>query len=79
MGHRPQLAAREARRTRGTRSSAPLIRERQERATEETLNAESLHRLRSLFLLLDEWDRGLPDGSRVSREECEMAVDLKSS
>lgn len=78
MGERSQLATLEIARTKSKRSSPPLTKERPEIAAGATLNAEALHALRSMFLLLDEWDRALQHDSSDSSQDCAIAVDLKS-
>jgi len=78
MGDRSQLATIEAARTKVGRSSAPLTQESHEITGAATLDAASLRELRSMFLLLDEWDRVNQDDHQHSSEDCEIAVDTKT-
>jgi len=56
----------------------PLTEEGQETTEEATLDASSIRSLRSMFLLLDEWDRALESGkTENSSEECEISIDTK--
>ncbi|MHB8412316.1 MAG: hypothetical protein ACYDDI_10270 [Candidatus Acidiferrales bacterium] len=56
----------------------PLTEERQETTEGATLDAPSIRSLRSMFLLLDEWDRALQGRkTRDSSEECEISIDTK--
>ncbi len=57
----------------------PLTQERQETTEGATLDASSIRSLRSMFLLLDDWDRALPrKNAENSPEECEISVDTKT-
>ncbi|MGH9711378.1 MAG: hypothetical protein ACRD37_12610 [Candidatus Acidiferrales bacterium] len=57
----------------------PLTEEKQETTGEATLDAASIHSLRGMFLLLDDWDRRLQKKNAAnSSEECEIAVDTKT-
>jgi hypothetical protein len=51
--------------------------------TERTvLDAAALRSLHQMFLLLDEWDRAMainPSSTQKSSEQCEIAVDRKTS
>lgn len=54
----------------------PLAEEKQEITGEAALDADSIRSLRSMFLLLDEWDRQLQAGKTdKSSEECEILID----
>jgi len=56
----------------------PLTEERQETTEGATLDAPSIRSLRSMFLLLDQWDRELERRkAEKSSEECEIAIDTK--
>lgn len=56
----------------------PLTEEKQETTGGTTLDAAAICSLRSMFLLLDEWDRALQERKTGnSSEECEIAVDTK--
>jgi hypothetical protein len=56
----------------------PLTEEQQETTGGATLDASSIRSLRSMFLLLDEWDRKLQRRkTKNSSEECEIAIDTK--
>jgi len=57
----------------------PLTEERQETTEGATLDAPSIRSLRSMFLLLDEWDRALQQASAAgkSSEGCEISIDTK--
>lgn len=58
-----------------------LTEEMQGATGRENLDSADLHSLRKMFLLLDEWDRAIQDGSlrtRDSSEEGEIAVDTKT-
>jgi len=58
-----------------------LTEEMQQATGRENRDTADLHSLRSMFLLLDEWDRAIQGGSpgkRDSLEECEIAVDTKT-
>ena len=56
----------------------PLTEERQETTGGATLDAAAIGSLRSMFLLLDEWDRTLQERkSENSSEECEISIDTK--
>jgi hypothetical protein len=61
------------------RSSVPPTPEQQGTTEGASLDSQSLDLLRSLFLLLDEWDRNLQDSSKDSPEGNEFSVDLKST
>lgn len=55
-----------------------LTEERQDTTGGETLDTAGLRSLRSMFLLLDEWDRAMqdsPHGAQNSCEEYEITVD----
>ncbi len=56
----------------------PLTEEEQETTGAVTLDASAVCSLRSMFLLLDEWDRAL-QGAKTenSSEECEISIDTK--
>ncbi len=57
----------------------PLTDERQETTERATLDASSICSLRSMFLLLDDWDRALQKKTTAnSSEECQIAVDTKT-
>ncbi|MGH9828652.1 MAG: hypothetical protein ACREDR_35980 [Blastocatellia bacterium] len=57
----------------------PLTEERQETTGEATLDAAGIRSFRSMFLLLDDWDRALQrKNTENSPEECEIAVDTKT-
>ncbi len=56
----------------------PLSEERQETTGGATLDAASVCSLRSMFLLLDDWDRELHrKGAGNSSEECGIPIDTK--
>lgn len=57
----------------------PLIEKKQETTAGETLDAAAISSLRSMFLLLDAWDRKLPTEktSENSSKQCEILVDTK--
>jgi len=56
----------------------PLTEEKQETTGGATLDAAALCSLRSMFLLLDEWDRKLQRRkTNNSSEECEISIDTK--
>lgn len=57
----------------------PLTEEKQETTGGATLDASSIRSLRSMFLLLDEWDRKLHTEkiSENSSKPCEILVDTK--
>ncbi|MHB8486274.1 MAG: hypothetical protein ACYDCM_11205 [Candidatus Acidiferrales bacterium] len=56
----------------------PLTEEKQETTGGTSLDAVAIGSLRSMFLLLDEWDRALESGkTENSSEECEILVDTK--
>ena len=56
----------------------PLTEEKQETTGGATLDASSIRSLRSMFLLLDEWDRALQGRkTRDSSDECEISIDTK--
>ena len=56
----------------------PLTEEKQETTEGATLDAPSIRSLRSMFLLLDEWDRALQRReTENSSEECEISIDTK--
>ncbi len=55
-----------------------LTEEKQETTGGTTLDAASICSLRSMFLLLDEWDRALLKGkTEKSSEECGISIDTK--
>ncbi|HKV78507.1 MAG TPA: hypothetical protein VJP02_10220 [Candidatus Sulfotelmatobacter sp.] len=57
----------------------PLTEERQETTGEATLDAAAIHSLRSMFLLLDDWDRTLQTRrTEKSFENCEISIDTKT-
>ncbi|HKV79533.1 MAG TPA: hypothetical protein VJP02_15395 [Candidatus Sulfotelmatobacter sp.] len=57
----------------------PLTEERQETTGGATLDAASIRSLRSMFLLLDDWDRELhKKKAGNSSEECEILIDTKT-
>lgn len=57
----------------------PLTEERQETTGGATLDASSIRSLRSMFLLLDEWDHALHrKNAENSSEECEISIDTKT-
>ncbi|MGI0086290.1 MAG: hypothetical protein ACREBQ_14520 [Nitrososphaerales archaeon] len=57
----------------------PLTEERQETTTGATLDSAAICSLRSMFLLLDDWDRApQKKNTENSSEECEIAVDTKT-
>ncbi len=58
----------------------PLTEERQETTEGATLDASSIRSLRSMFLLLDEWDQALQKASAAgkSSEGCEISIDTKT-
>ena len=57
----------------------PLTEEKQETTGGAMLDAASICSLRSMFLLLDEWDRKLhkEKTNENSSEQCEITVDTK--
>ncbi|MHB8527020.1 MAG: hypothetical protein ACYDD2_12785 [Candidatus Acidiferrales bacterium] len=56
----------------------PLTEEKQETTEGATLDAPSIRSLRSMFLLLDEWDRALQGRkTRDPSDECEISIDTK--
>jgi|GEM_PF-2719262 len=57
----------------------PLTEERQETTEGATLDAASILSLRSMFLLLNEWDRKLhtEKTNENSSKQCEILVDTK--
>lgn len=57
------------------------LTEESQKATEgATLDPDSIRALRSLFLLLDEWDRALHNKKpENSFEECEILIDTKAN
>ena len=57
----------------------PLTEEKQETTGAATLDATTICSLRSMFLLLDEWDRKLPTEktNENSSKPCEILVDTK--
>ena len=57
----------------------PLTEEQQETTGGATLDAASIGSLRSMFLLLDEWDRKLhtEKTDENSSKQCEILVDTK--
>ncbi|MHB8527440.1 MAG: hypothetical protein ACYDD2_14970 [Candidatus Acidiferrales bacterium] len=57
----------------------PLTEEKQETTEGATLDAAAICSLRSMFLLLDEWDRKLhtEKTSENSSKQCEILVDTK--
>lgn len=57
----------------------PLTEEKQETTGRATLDAAAIRSLRSMFLLLDEWDRKLPTErtDENSSKPCEILVDTK--
>jgi len=56
----------------------PLNNERQETTEGATLDAASVRSIRSMFLLLDEWDHALQSRKKGnSSEECEISIDSK--
>ena len=57
----------------------PLVEEKQETTGAATLDAASIRSLRSMFLLLDEWDRKLhtEKTNENSSNQCEILVDTK--
>ena len=65
----------------GTRQTfeLPLAEEKQETTAGATLDATAIGSLRSMFLLLDEWDRKLPTEKTDdnSSKQCEILVDTK--
>ncbi|MGH7743984.1 MAG: hypothetical protein ACREQ5_04090 [Candidatus Dormibacteria bacterium] len=57
----------------------PLTEERQETTGAATLDAAAIRSLRSMFLLLDDWDRAQQrKNTENSSEECQIAVDTKT-
>jgi len=57
----------------------PLTDEEQETTGGATLDATAICSLRSMFLLLDEWDRALPTRqTENSSRECEISIDTKT-
>jgi hypothetical protein len=57
----------------------PLTEEKQETTGGETLDAPAISSLRSMFLLLDEWDCKLQGRqTEKSSEECEISIDTKT-
>lgn len=58
----------------------PLTKEKQETTGEATLDAASIRSVRSMFLLLDEWDRELQKASAAEKSsiECEISIDTKT-
>lgn len=54
----------------------PLTEEKQETTGEAALDADSIRSLRSMFLLLDEWDRQL-QVVRIEKpsKDCEISID----
>ncbi|MGI0085642.1 MAG: hypothetical protein ACREBQ_11225 [Nitrososphaerales archaeon] len=57
----------------------PLTEERQETTAGATLDSAAICSLRSMFLLLDDWDRALHrKNTENSSEQCEIAVDTKT-
>src|SRR6185437_2022174 len=56
----------------------PLTEEKQETTAGATLDAAAIGSLRSMFLLLDEWDRELERRkAEKSSGECEISIDTK--
>ncbi len=53
----------------------PLNEENQETTAGATLDAAAIGSLRSMFLLLDDWDRKL---SENSPNQCEISIDTKT-
>jgi len=68
--------------TRSAQTFDLSLTEDMQRATgRDNLDTADFRSLRKMFLLLDEWDRGIQDGSagrQDSSEECEIAVDTKT-
>jgi len=57
----------------------PLTDENQETTGAAILDAAAIGSLRSMFLLLDEWDRQLQRRkTEESSEECEISIDTKT-
>lgn len=56
----------------------PLTEEKQETTGGTTLDAAAIGSLRSMFLLLDEWERELERRkAEKSSKECEISIDTK--
>jgi|SRR5579859_1369493 len=56
----------------------PLTEEKQETTGGASLDAAAIGSLRSMFLLLDEWDRKLQRRkTKNSSEKCEISIDTK--
>lgn len=56
----------------------PLTQEKQETTAGATLDAAAICSLRSMFVLLDEWDRELERRkAEKSSKECEISIDTK--
>lgn len=57
-----------------------LAEESQKTSERPTLDPDSIRSLRSMFLLLDEWDRALEHRkTESSSEECEILIDIKAN